>query len=391
MTFRFLVYMLLPILTVSAQIIETTDQIFEQLADALFWESRDGQFAVQVGGQFDAVAYTSNDPGNAPGFFFPEAGEHSALNPRLEMTVDVFAGEYITAFAKARWDHGVHPGVAQFYGGKSEFRVDEFYIKARLGDTGASLRAGQFTPQIGGFMTRQSTWDNSLISYPLVYENVTSITDYSVPLSDASFANRANAKDVKLKWVPILWAPLYPRGASVDGSVGDFSYSLNFLNSNISSRGVAWNDNTWDDPTWAGRIGYQPTPNWDLGLSFATGAYLRDPLTNRDQLPNDFDRGEYTQDTLGIDIRYAARKWQIWAEIWASRFEIPGFSEAPEVYSYLIEGRHEVSRKTWVSLRWNQEFYNRLEDRITGETYRKRHKIIPLDSFVCASSSESVA
>lgn len=365
--------------SLEAGVFQKADRLLEDLSNALFWETENGQVAIQLGGQAEWVGFASDEKGNPPGFFFPEKSEKSGYAPRLEINADLFIGEYFTAFAKIRWDHGVHPGSAQLYGDHTEVRLDEAYAKLRLGDTGASVRIGQFTPQIGGFLARLSSWDNSLINYPLLYENVTSITDNQFPANDDSFARRADLPDLKAVWIPVIWAPLYNRGISVDGTRGSYSYSLNFLNSNISSRPEVWNDNTWSAPTVTGRLGYRPSPNWDIGLSLATGSYLREPLSAGPPLPSSTRRSDYQQQTAGIDISYISHRWQVWAEAWYSEYEIPNFLESPKVYSYFIEGRYDFSTKSWVSLRWNHELYNTLTDTSTGRDYEWDNPIYRID------------
>lgn len=73
---------------------------------------------------------------------------------------------------KYRYDDGVHPGVARFYGGAPQYRWDKFFLRLQ-GEAGAwNVQIGRFTPVFGAFIGGHDIWENPFVNYPLAYEHV---------------------------------------------------------------------------------------------------------------------------------------------------------------------------------------------------------------------------
>ncbi|MGJ8640176.1 MAG: hypothetical protein ACSHYA_12370 [Opitutaceae bacterium] len=359
----------------SLSAIESIDQQLDRLKDALIYETTDGWFYIEAGAQFDLTGmYSENQDGNPPGFFFPDVGERYDFSPRLTLTLDAFAGDHLYGFLKFRADDGVHPGAGQYYGSEQEYRVDELFVRGTFLDGALNIQAGQFVPILGNFLNRQDNWDMGLVSAPMLYEQVTSISDFFVPASAASFAGRRNASDFprKLFWIPAYWAQLYTRGVSAFGTHEQWDYALNFTNRAPSSRGVTWNDNDWSNSSWMGNIGYQINPAWRVGLTGTIGAYLQDAAEAA--LPGGNDVGDYLQRNIGIDLTYKKGKYELWAELVHTSFEVPNVGEDAEFWSYFIEGRYNFDPRWWVSARWNHQIYEDIE----GMEWDNEHQRIDL-------------
>lgn len=95
-------------------------------------------------------------------------------------------------------------------------------------------------------------------------------------------------------------------------------------------------------------------PAWNLGFSARNGPYL---LERPEHLPRGTDIGDYHQTVLAHDVAYAWHRWQIWAEVFAARFDVPGVGHA-DTLAYYLEAKYKVAPQAFVAVRWNQQFYD---------------------------------
>lgn len=334
------------------------DRSLDRAADNLTLASPDGFFFAQASFQLDLRYFYADDEGGPPGFFFTSPGRDWELSPRLTTRLDFFFGDRTLVHAKIRWDDGVHPGVGAIYNDHTEVRFDEVFLDYRF-SRALNLKAGLFTPIIGNFLSRQNSWDMGTVNYPLLYENVTSVSDIFPPADAEGFANRRNIPDNKTVWISLIWAPLYTYGATLYGSRESWEYALNFTNAAPSSRGFVWNDFEFDYPTWSGRIAYRWGPELTLGVNLSKGPYFR-PF-EADRLPGTTTPDDYHQSFIGFDFQWAYRDWEVWAEIYLNEFEIPNVEDTADYLSYYVEVRRQLAPKWWLSARWNQEIYQKIQ------------------------------
>src|SRR5207249_2006681 len=133
-----------------------------------------------LSGQLDLEGYyidqrppgliVSDDP-----FFF---------NPRLALFLDAHLGNHFYGFVQARFDRGFDPGLKP----DGDARFDEYLLRyIPFADPRLNLQVGKFATVIGNFVGRHHSWDNPFINMPLPYENITTVTDQSVPASRTDF------------------------------------------------------------------------------------------------------------------------------------------------------------------------------------------------------------
>jgi len=330
----------------------------EKLDQALHVESAKGWFQADLSGLADFEGYVID--GNPPGLLF---NEHDFLfNPRLSLFLDIQLGPHLYTFVQTRFDRGFDPGVDP----DGDVRLDEYFLRyTPLDDARINLQFGKFATVVGNWIQRHDSWRNPFITAPVPYENVIVISDQTVPGGPAAFLARRDRVDQKVSWLPILWGPSYATGGSIFGRLETFEYAFEIKNASISSRPSIWEATElgWEYPTLSGRLGYRPSPTWSFGASASYGAYLLPAA--RTTLGSGRSLGDYQQITIGTDAAYAWRHWQVWAEVFASRFEVPNVGNA-DTLAYYIEAKYEFAPHWFGALRWNQQIFDDVPDGAGG-------------------------
>lgn len=333
---------------------------FDRLAEALAWNSADGQRRARVSGLLDLEAYAFQLP--APGLIASE--RDTLLNPRLTVFLDAQWGESLYAFGQARLDRGFDPGERSIEG-----RLDEFAVRwSPAGRREFTVQLGKFATVVGNWTARHDSWRNPFITAPLAYEQLTGLWDNEPPnsLSQLLFWShvRAGPRPVSETHVrvPVLWGASYTLGAAAAGSVGRFRYALEVKNASLSSRPAAWelHQASWRHPTISGRLRYVPDPRWEFGWSASAGSYLLPEAAAF--IPSGHGRGDYRQIVVGQDVTFAWRHLQLWAEVYACRFEVPTVGDA-ELVSYYVEAKYKLGPRWFAAARWNQQLFGRMAER----------------------------
>jgi hypothetical protein len=341
----------------------------DRLDRALAVESPGGLFRADLSGLFDLEAYYIDR--RPPGLIFGEGD--SLANPRLRLFLDARLGTHLYGFVQGRLDRGFDPRERTF-----SARLDEYFVRyTPLDDPRVNLQVGKFATVFGNWVPRHDSWNNPLINAPLPYENVTIVADATIPMTPAELLLRRNLPDRKRAWLPVIWGPNYTSGAAIFGHLGRFDYAAEVKNAALSARPHEWDGTvrTWSEPTASGRLGWRPAPPWTLGVSFSSGPYLREEAERG--LPADEDTGDFRETVAGADASFAWRHWQLWAEFFAARFEVPSRFPicrgcAPPVTdadtaAYYLEARYKVTPKLFAALRWNQQLFADVSDGRGGD------------------------
>jgi hypothetical protein len=329
----------------------------EKIDRSLFVQSSNGYFRADLSGLLDLEGYYVDR--RAPGLLFLD---RSFFNPRLSLFVDAHAGKHFYAFVQTRFDRGIDPGVKP----DGDARVDEYFLRyIPFDDARLNLQFGKFATVVGNFIPRHDSWHNPLITAPLPYENIVTISDGAAPKTPAEFLARRDKPDQKRKWLPLLWGPVYTSGGAILGSIEKFDYAAEFKNASISSRPAVWDatDLGWENPTISGRVGYRPNATWNFGVSASGGSYLLPGASGT--LPAGTGLSDYKQLTIGHDVGYAHGHWQVWGEVFASRFEVPNVGDADAV-AYYLETKYKFTTKFFGALRWNQQLFGEVNNGLGG-------------------------
>jgi len=349
--------------------VHASEEWFDRIDEALTTSALNGAFRARVSGTVDAEGYHLPTP--APALI--NSARTDLFNPRLTVFLDAQFGRHLYAFVQARADHGFDPG-----DGEARRRVDEFAVRFIPWKDGRfNLQLGKFATVVGNWVNRHGTWENPFVNAPLPYENLTGIWDTEAVTSAGvllqwshvrpglTAANQANEKRLR---VPVIWGPSYATGVAVSGALGSLRYAAELKNSPLSSRPTSWTkaQKWWTYPAVAARLGYSPNAMWNLGVSGSTGTYLR-PSATRTLAPG-FGRGDYRQITFGQDVSFAWHHWQVWAELYETRFEIPRVDDAHTMAGYL-EAKYKFTAQFFGAVRWNRQLFGTISDGTRGPVH----------------------
>src|SRR5947209_1521622 len=169
------------LLAFNARAFEVED-LFDRLDSALTFAAFQDNLRVKLSGTIDLEGYHFQQP--APGLINSKID--NLFNPRLTLFLDAQFGPQIYFFAQSRLDRGLDPS-----NHGAQVRLDEYALRITPWEDGRfTLQLGKFATVVGNFVPRHLSWDNPLINAPLVYENVTPISDKEAPSSPLDFVRR---------------------------------------------------------------------------------------------------------------------------------------------------------------------------------------------------------
>jgi hypothetical protein len=298
--------------------------------------------------------------------------DHDVLfNPRLSLFLDSQLGSYVYLFVQSRIDRGFDPSDAG-----AQIRLDEYALRITPWDDGRfNLQVGKFSTVIGNWIARHLSWDNPFITAPLPYENLTAVSDIAAPIPYDYFNSKSASR---YENNPLIWGPSYATGGSVAGRVGKFDYAAEIKNAPLSSRPESWDATRigLDHPVFSGRIGFRPNESWNFGFSASNGPYFRPEAAST--LPRGRGLDDFRQIVLGQDMSWARHHWQVWAEFYEVRFQVPRLGNA-DTFAYYVEGKYKFSPQLFAALRWNQQLFATVRDRMaTGFSWA--HDVWQIDA-----------
>jgi hypothetical protein len=350
-------------LTALALTARANEEFFDRLENALTFSAVDSRVRARVSGTLELEAYDLQ----LPALGVIDSSSDQLFVPRLSVFLDAQFGSRLYAFLQARADRGFDPSNRN-----GEVRLDEYALRYTPWRHGRlNVQIGKFATVVGNWANRHGGWSNPFINAPVPYEYLTGIWDteavrnsnqllqWSHVRPGLSPANIANEKSLRL---PIVWGPAYSTGAAISGDVGRLRYAAEVKMGSLSSRPEAWRHarEQRHHPSVAARLGYRPSPMWNVGVSASRGIYLREFAEST--VVTGFSRSDYTQTVIAHDLAFAWHHLQIWAEIYASRFEVPTVGEADTV-AYYMEAKYKFSPRFSGAVRWNQQVFNRIPDR----------------------------
>src|SRR5947209_12963637 len=200
------------------------DDVFDRLDNALTASLFQDNLRVRLSGTLDLEFYHFEQP--TPDLI--DSRTDNLFNPRLTLFLDAQLGSQIYFFAQSRVDRGFDP---TDHG--ADIRLDEYALRITPWQDGRfSLQVGKFATVVGNWVPRHLSWDNPFINAPLVYDNVTPISDKIAPASPLDFVHRFDNE--KYQFNPVIWGPSYASGISLSGRLGRFDYAAEMKNASLS-------------------------------------------------------------------------------------------------------------------------------------------------------------
>src|SRR5712691_1458491 len=201
------------------------DDSLDRFDTALTISAFQDNLRARLSGTLDLEIYHFEQP--APGLI--DSTIDTLFNPRLTLFLDAQIGSQIYFFAQSRFDRGFDPSD---HG--AQVRLDEYALRVTPWKDGRfTVQIGKFATVIGNWVPRHLSWDNPFINAPLVYENITPISDKAAPVSPVGFVHSFDNE--KYQFNPVIWGPSYATGVSVAGRLGLFDYAAEMKNSSLSS------------------------------------------------------------------------------------------------------------------------------------------------------------
>src|SRR5881398_897124 len=217
------------------------DDFFDRLDTALTISAFHDNLRARLSGTLDLEFYNFEQP--PAGLIISDVD--NLFNPRLTLFLDAQIGSQIYFFAQSRLDRGFDPSD---HG--AQVRLDEYALRVTPWEDGRfTVQIGKFATVVGNWVPRHLSWDNPFINGPLVYENITAVSDKAAPDSPLDFVRRFDHE--KYEFNPVIWGPSYASGVSVSGRLGQFDYAAEMKNAALSSRPESWNATEigFDNPT----------------------------------------------------------------------------------------------------------------------------------------------
>src|SRR5256712_5934021 len=328
------------------------DDFFDRLDSALTVSAFQDKLRTRLSGTIDLEAYHFEQP--PPGLI--DGKIDNLFNPRLSLFLDAQFGKQIYFFAQARLDRRFDPS-----NHGAAVRLDEYALRLTPWEDGRfSLQIGKFATVVGNYVPRHLSWENPFVDAPLVYANITAISDKAAPASPRDFIHRFEAT-AKYEFNPVIWGPDYASGVSVSGRIGQFDYAAEMKNSSLSSRPESWNvtEIGFDHPAFNARLGFRPSQMWNFGISTSDGAYFRSEAERT--FPRGRDICDFRELVLGQDASFAWHHLQLWAEFYEARFEVPRVGDA-DTFAYYFEAKYKFTPQFFGALRWNQQLFGSVTD-----------------------------
>lgn len=327
------------------------EDVLDRLDEALTFSALHDKVRARLSGLIDLEGYYFQQP--APGLI--DTTGDTLFNPRLSLFLDAQLGSHVYVFAQTRLDRGFDPS-----DDGAQVRLDEYALRfTPWSDGRLNLQIGKFATVVGNWKERHLSWENPFIGAPVPYENITAISDTEAPSTPRGFVD--HGLDDKYEYNPLIWGPSYATGASAAGRIGKFDYAVEIKNASLSSRPESWDATEvgFDPPTFSGRVGFRPNPMWDFGFSASSGPYFRPEA--EPTLPSNRGLADYPEQVLGQDIGFAWHHWQLWAEVYEARFNVPCLGKADTI-AYYLEAKYKLTPQIFGALRWNQQLFATVSD-----------------------------
>lgn len=338
------------------------DEWLDDLGEELRFASADGGVRAKLSGSMELEGYYASAP--VADLIFNE-GKY-LFNPRLNLNLDAQFGGRTYFFAQLRADRGFDPSDEP-----PQVRLDEYALRWEVCPAGRlNVQVGKFATVVGNWVARHDAWNNPFITAPLVYDNLTGLWAIRPALTSDRLLQWAHVRPAspgsglypdKYFRLPVIWGPAYAQGVAVSGAWGRFTYSAELKNTGLAAHPTEWRkaEWSWSHPNFGARVGFRPNEMWEVGLSVSEGDYLDHSAVGF--IPPGLERHDYRERVVAQDLRFAWHKFQLWAEAYTARFEIPNVAEVG-TFAYYLEAKYKFTPGFSAAVRWNQQHFDEVKD-----------------------------
>jgi hypothetical protein len=328
-------------------------------ADLSWWPGDEIGFELSGTHVWEVHAFGDEPPGltvEDPSFRTPNHGKlhRRALDAadsveflhRTDLWLEGTLGPYVRLAAHGRFDRGpVSSGDSGWAG-----RLEQGWLEVGIAEI--SGRAGKFSAPVGNFLPRHDPRTNPLISFPLPYDQMTTLRHAGD--TTGMILGRRDIPDRK-DWRPILWREMYGYGAMLFGSGDAWEYAAALMTLAPSSWPEEWERRPFDfvDPNLYLRGAFKPDISTKIGASFATGGYQKGV--------DGLHGGDHPQTLVGLDFAWADGDWELYAEAFRSRWETP-LTDDLVAWAYYVELRYQIQPGLYAAGRFGQIFFDEIRD-----------------------------
>lgn len=237
-----------------------------------------------------------------------------------------------------------------------------------------NVEVGKFLAPFGTLLGRYWPSENSLLSWPLLYDYRTGLSAFDVPQNETELL-AVRGKGNSLQYGPatlpdgttvtpgrglrLLSRQVYLTGLQVFGGSNKFSYHVGATNGALSNPA---NINNSTGIQLLGRTTYSPAMGLELGSSFAWGAYL-DKNSVQGQLETiGKSAQDFRQSALGFDLSYGYGHLVFFSELMLNRWESPFIAEDLDAVAFDLELKYRFLTRFYVAGRFSRIDFQNIDD-----------------------------
>jgi hypothetical protein len=213
-----------------------------------------------------------------------------------------------------------------------------------------SIEAGETDLPFGNLGERRYPKTNPFLSLPLAHEHVTSLrtSDHRVYLYDGSYQAAGNG-------FRLLDGGLYDLGVKLFGSVGPLDYALAVTNGMVSSTSSYGSNglNGSKGIGTTGRVALTPVIGLTVGVSYARGPFLKDPVAyaGYPTVGGD-DPLAHRQEIVGADIDFSIDHLSVYGEAFKNSWDFAAeYGTSLDAVGFSLEGRYTIVPRLTAAVR----------------------------------------
>jgi hypothetical protein len=173
------------------------------------------------------------------------------------------------------------------------------------------------------------------------------------PFPIGTFAARRFSTTNPLIGLPDGYPVIYPWGGQISGATAHFDYRAAIVSLPVT------NEQYLPTPGHAPRpaisVGVTPLIGLRIGGSWTAGPYLGPDVSGN--LPAGTEWQDYAEQIWAADLKFARGYFELFAELGASWYEVPTYSEDVKGTTYYIEAKYSWTPRFFTAARFERNLY----------------------------------